>query len=254
MKLPLSVAVITLNEEANIGRCLESVKDIAAEIVVVDSGSRDKTEEIARSYGANFMHNQWPGHVRQKNFALQQCTKPWVLSLDADECLTPELTQAIANLFRNGEPAEDGYQLNRRTEYLGEWIWHAWYPEWRLRLVRREKAEWQGRDPHDKLTVAGTSVRLKGGDFLHYTYRDFSHHMEQTVKYARIGAQAALERGETFSGRKLLLSPLGRALKMLVLRQAWRDGWRGMIITFSSAMSAFLKYAYMYEQKGRTRH
>ncbi|MBB5021880.1 glycosyltransferase family 2 protein [Desulfurispira natronophila] len=254
MKLPLSVAVITLNEEDNIGRCLESVKDIAAEVVVVDSGSTDQTAHIAQQYGSRFLFNQWPGHVKQKNFALQQCTQPWVLSLDADECLTPELAQAVRDLFQSGEPRLDGYQLNRRTEYLGKWIWHAWYPEWRLRLVRREKAEWQGRDPHDKLSVSGSSAKLKGGDFLHYTYRDFSHHMEQTIKYARIGAQAALDRGETFKGRKLLLSPIGRILKMMIRRQAWRDGWRGMIITFSSAMSAFLKYAYMYEEKVRKLH
>jgi len=245
--LPLSIAIITLNEDANLGRCLESVKAIASELVIVDSGSTDKTEEIAKRYGAQFMYNPWPGHVKQKNHALQQCTQPWVLSLDADECLTPELAKAIIVLFQHGEPACDGYELNRRTEYLGEWIWHAWYPEWRLRLVKREKGLWQGRDPHDKLTVKGTNTKLKGGDFLHYTYRDLTHHMAQTVKYARIGAQAALDRGDTFKGRKLLLSPLGRVLRMLIIRHAWRDGWRGMIITFSSAMSAFLKYAYMYE-------
>jgi len=247
-KLPLSVAVITLNEEHNLPRCLESVKDLAAEIVVVDSGSTDKTVEIAEAHGAKVFHNPWPGHVRQKNYALERCTSPWVLSLDADEALSHELRQALTGLFAKPEAMADGYLLNRRNNYLGEWIWHAWYPEWRVRLVRRSKAQWTGRDPHDKLEVDGKVERLVGGDFLHWSYRDLEHHLQTTVKYARIGAQAYLEQGQGFRWHKLLFSPAGRFLKTLILKQAWRDGWRGVIISYTSAFSVFAKYAFILEE------
>ncbi|MGE4294845.1 MAG: glycosyltransferase family 2 protein [Campylobacterales bacterium] len=250
--LPLSVAVITLNEEANLARCLESVRALRpAEIVVVDSGSTDKTAEIAARFGARFEHNDWPGHVKQKNHAFSQCVQPWVLSLDADECLTPELAESILRLFENGEPNRDGYWLNRRTWYLGEWIWHAWYPEWRLRLVRREKARWVGTDPHDKLEVDGATARLTGGDFLHYSYSDLTDHLHRMQKYAQIAARAEAAKGKPFRWTKLLFSPPGRLFKSLFIKGAWRDGWRGVVIAFSDATSAFMKYAYMYENSLR---
>ncbi|EMG37923.1 glycosyl transferase [Desulfocurvibacter africanus PCS] len=247
--LPLSVAIITLNEQRNLPRCLESVKEIAAEIVVVDSGSTDRTIEIAESNGAKVVHNPWPGHVKQKNFALDLCTQDWVLSLDADEALSDELRQALRLLFTNSGTMADGYQLNRRNNYLGAWIWHAWYPEWRVRLVRNGKARWTGRDPHDRLEVQGRVERLTGGDFLHWSYRDLEHHLQTTVKYARIGAQAYLEQGKGFRWHKLLFAPAARFFKTLILKQAWRDGWRGVLISYSSAMSVFAKYAFLLEER-----
>jgi len=209
---PLSVAVITLNEEANLARCLQSVAGLARETVVIDSGSSDATLEIARRYGARIEVRAWPGHVKQKNHALAQCREPWVLSLDADEALSPELRQAIIDLFAQGEPAHAGYLVNRRTFYLGDWVWHAWYPEWRLRLVRREQAQWIGTDPHDLLRVSGTTARLPG-DLLHYSYRDLEDHLLRTIKYARIGAAEILRKGGRFQGHKLLLSPWSRLLR-----------------------------------------
>ena len=149
--LPLSVAIITLNEEHNLPRCLESVRGLAEEIVIVDSGSTDRTAEIAREFGAKFTTEPWAGHVAQKNQALRRCSQPWALCLDADEALTPELAQSVRAVFAAGSPAAAGYYVNRRTQFLGEWIWRAWYPEWRLRLVCREQARWGGRDPHDSL-------------------------------------------------------------------------------------------------------
>lgn len=249
--LPLSVAIITLNEERNLPRCLDSVKDIAAEIVVVDSGSTDRTVEIAQGYGAKVVHNPWPGHVKQKNFALERCTHEWALSLDADEALSDELRQALVRLYERPEAMADGYLLNRRNNYLGQWIRHAWYPEWRVRLVRRGKARWAGRDPHDRLDVQGRVERLTGGDFLHWSYRDLEHHLQTTVKYARIGAQAYLEQGKGFRWHKFLFSPAARFLKTLILKQAWRDGWRGVLISYTSAFSVFAKYAFLLEERIR---
>jgi glycosyltransferase involved in cell wall biosynthesis len=247
-KSPISLAVITLNEEKNLHRCLKSVSKIAAEIVIVDSGSTDATVQIAQDYGAHVYYNPWPGHVAQKNYALSLCSQPWVLSLDADEALCADLGRAIQNLFVFEQPACSGYWLNRKTYYLGAWIEHAWYPEWRLRLVRRDVATWQGTNPHDKLVAQGPTSKLVAGNILHYSYADLNDHLQKTVNYARIGAEAAMEQGEHFHWAKLLLSPWGRFMKSLLFKQAWRDGWRGWIIAFSSLLTCFAKYAFMYER------
>lgn len=249
-KTSLSVAIITLNEESNLERCLQSVQGIADEILVIDSGSTDATQEIAARYGARFEFNAWPGHVAQKNLALERATHEWVLSLDADECLTPELAQEIQALLHSKEiESASGYQLNRRTFYLGDWVRHAWYPEWRLRLVKKHLARWEGTDPHDKLMVNGSEKKLKSGDFLHYSYRDLQHHFEVSLKYARIGAEAAYKKGKRFKAHKLFTSPLGRLFKFLFIKMAWRDGWRGWIILGSSMMTAFMKQAYLLERE-----
>lgn len=245
----LSVSIITLNEEENLRKCLDSVKGIADEIIVVDSGSTDKTGEIAEAYGARFIHNDWPGHVIQKQFAMEKCSGDWILSLDADECLTPELADEIKDIINaENEITVNGFFLNRRNYYMGKWIWHAWYPEWRARLVRKGKGRWTGTDPHDSLSIEGPTKKLRSGDFLHYSYRDLRHHLDVTVKYARIGAQSELKKGKTFNPVKLIFSPIVRVLKDVFVKMAWRDGWRGWIILFNSMMSAFLKQAFLFEE------
>ena len=142
--LPLSLAVITFNEEKNLYRCLESVKGLVSEIVVVDSGSTDTTIQIAEVFDAHVYQKTWLGHVAQKNIALSKCTQPWVISLDADEAISEDLRCSIVKIFDKGEPEKDGYWINRKNYYLGAWIEHAWFPEWRLRMVKRENALWKG--------------------------------------------------------------------------------------------------------------
>lgn len=247
MKLPISVTIITLNEEANLKRCLNSVSDIVGEIVIIDSGSTDGTSAIAEQYGVPIRFNTWPGHVEQKNHALGFCTLPWVLSLDADEALSDELRESLISLFSTGMPAADGYWVNRRTFYLNDWIRHAWYPEWRLRLIRREIGEWVGINPHDHLKEPSVTRKLSG-DLLHYSYRDIEDHLQRTIRYARIGAEENIRKGEQFRWYRLIFSPWLRFLKSLFIRQAWRDGWRGWIIAFSSMLACFAKYAFIYEQ------
>ncbi|MGD0650442.1 MAG: glycosyltransferase family 2 protein [Verrucomicrobiia bacterium] len=246
--LPLSVAIITLNEERNLPRCLESVHNLAVEIVVIDSGSTDKTGEIARQCGAVFEFKAWPGHVAQKNVALRRCTQPWVLSLDADEALSPELAESIRRLFAAGGPKENGFWVNRRVFYLGDWIWHAWYPEWRLRLVRKNHAEWRGLDPHDKLEVDGTTARLEG-DLLHYPFQDLRDHLQRTIHYARIMADSQAREGRTFRWYALVFSPWYAFFKRLILKQGWRDGWRGWLIAFASLLSSLAKSAFLLERR-----
>jgi glycosyltransferase involved in cell wall biosynthesis len=246
--LPLSVAIITLNEERNLPRCLESVRGLAAEIVVIDSGSTDKTAAIARTGGATFEVQPWQGHIAQKNIALRRCSQTWVLCLDADEALSPELAASIRKAFASGEPKVDGFYVNRRTFYLGAWIWHAWYPEWRLRLIRQGRGEWRGLDPHDALEVTGSSTRLDG-DLLHYSFRDLQDHLQRTIQYARIMAESKARQGQTFRWYELVFSPWYAFFKRLVLKQGWRDGWRGWVISFVSMFNSFAKAAFLLERR-----
>jgi glycosyltransferase involved in cell wall biosynthesis len=244
--LPLSVAIITLNEEDNLPRCLESLRGLAAEILIVDSGSTDRTAEIARQFHARFEVHPWRDHIAQKNVALNLCTQPWTLSLDADEALTPELSTAIRRQFESGEPSVDGFLLNRRTFYLGDWLWHVWYPEWRIRLVRRTAAQWRGRDPHDRLEVTGATARLDG-DLLHYSYRDLADHFRKMLRYSHTLAEAYDREGRRFRWYDLVVTPWLEFPRYLILKQAWRDGWRGWIIAFMHMVNIFAKYAFLFE-------
>ena len=247
--LPLSVAIVTFNEEHNLPRCLESVRGLAAEIVVVDSGSVDGTEKVARTSSARFLVHAWQGHVAQKNIALTSCTQPWVLSLDADEAVSPELAAALGRLFSANEPAADGYEVNRRTFYLGDWVNHAWNPEWRLRLVRREKARWLGYDPHDRLEVGGGSIQRLEGDLLHYSYANLQDHFERTIRYARISADALERAGRECRWYHLVFSPWLGLGKRLLLKQGFRDGRRGWIIAYTTFFSVLAKYAFLHEKQ-----
>ena len=245
--LPISVAIVTRNEEENLPRLLESLDGLAAEIVVVDSGSTDGTEAIARAAGARFLREAWSGFIDQKNRALAACTQPWVLFLDADEALSTELAASLRALFPMGNfPPQNGFFLNRRTWYLGAWIWHAWYPEWRLRFVRREAARWGGLDPHASLTLYGSAGRLQG-DLLHFPFRNLEDQLHRTINYARTSARSYAARGRKFRWRHLLFSPGVAFFKHYVLKQGWRDGWRGWLISVIRCVDCFAKYAFLLE-------
>lgn len=247
-RLPLSVALVTLNEESNLPRCLASVRAFAAEIVIVDSGSTDRTADLAREQGARFDSVPWRGFVAQKNEVWSRCTQPWVLNLDADEVVSPELAVALAHAFAGGEPAVNGFYLNRRTFYLGDWIWHAWYPEWILRLARREGARWGGLDPHARLETSGPTQRLPG-DLLHYSFRDLEDHLQRSIRYARTMAQSYAAQGRRFHWHHLLLSPWFAFFKHVLLKQGFRDGWRGWLISGVKAVDVFAKYAFLLEHE-----
>ncbi len=250
-RLPLSVAIITLNEAHNLPRCLESIRGFATEIVVVDSGSTDRTREVSERFGAVFKVNPWPGYVAQKNVALLLCTQPWILFLDADEAASPELARNIRQLFTGGEPREQGFFCNRLNFYLGQWIRHAWYPEWRLRLVRGKQARWVGLDVHEKLEVDGTTRRL-AGDLFHYPFASLQDHFQNTLKYARLAADSFERSGRTCRWYQAVFSPWMAFLKVLVVRNGWRDGWRGWVIAGAKWMNVFAKYAFLLERQWST--
>jgi len=252
MPLPISVTVITLNEERNLARCLDSVQGIADETIVVDSGSTDATRAIAERFNARFIENPWPGNVAQNALAFSKCTQPWVLSIDADEQLTEELRKSILSRLPLCDQNVSGFNINRRTQYLGKWMWNIWYPEWRLRLVRRKQARWVGPDPHGRMEVAGKTENLQG-DLLHYTYKDLDDQYQKLISYARSSAIAGFDQGRRMHPVKLLFSPWFRFLRDVLLKSGWRDGWRGIMIAYAGAFSSFLKQAYLYEIEQRER-
>ncbi|MGQ3058454.1 MAG: glycosyltransferase family 2 protein [Nevskia sp.] len=246
MRLPLSVTVLTLNEERNLGRCLQAVADIASEIVVVDSGSTDRTAEIAAGFGAQFVFNPWSGFNAQRRYGEQYCTQPWVLALDADEEVSPELRAALIAVLGQGESPHAGIAFSRRTFYLGAWIWHVWYPEWRLRLYRRERGRWVGEEPHGYCEVDGSTLRVKG-DLLHYSFRNLTEHLSKTLGYARTSAGIAHARGKRFNGWRMIGGALFRVFRDVLLKSGWRDGWRGVLIAMVGGYSSFAKQAFLYE-------
>jgi glycosyltransferase involved in cell wall biosynthesis len=241
---PLSVAIITMNEEKNIGRCLQSVRDIADEIVVIDSGSSDRTKEICESFGVRFIVQPFLGFIGQKNFALDTTIHPHVLSLDADEALSPELKKSIEKEKEKGFPSA-GYSMNRLSWFCDEWIRHgSWYPDRKLRLVLKSAAKWGGMNPHDKLELASHSIENHlSGDLLHYTYYSLDEYILQGNKFSSIAAKAMFEQGKKASYFNLIWNPFISFLKNYFFRAGFLDGFNGYIIARQSASQTFLKYA-----------
>lgn len=252
----LSVAIITYNEEKNIQRCLESVFPIADEIVIVDSLSTDRTEEISLSFkhktDLKFIKQAFLGYIEQKNFALAQTSHDYVLSLDADEALSPELLQSIKDAKRNFKAK--AYSFHRLTHYVDQWIHHSgWYPDTKLRLVHKNFAQWNGVNPHDILTLkVDTPTTLLKGNLLHYSYDSISSHLTQTNKFTSIAAKAAFEKGQTANLFQIVTRPFFKFLRDYFFKKGFLDGRYGFIICFINALAAMLKYAKLYEiQRGK---
>ncbi len=242
MKVRISAIIITFNEERNVGRCLDSLQGVADEIVVVDSYSTDRTEEICRSYGVTFIKHRFIGHIEQKNWAILQATYPYILSLDADEALSDKLRASILRV--KGDWTHDGYFFNRLTNYCGKWIRNTtWYPSRKLRLWDARKGHWGGFNPHDRFYLdRGSSRRFLRGDILHYSYYSVSEHLEQMNTFSTILAHSYHDRGRRVYFFSLVLHPLWRFLKDFFIRTGFLDGYYGFIVSVNSAHEVFLKY------------
>ncbi|MGV9012796.1 MAG: glycosyltransferase family 2 protein [Flavobacteriales bacterium] len=242
--MELSVVIITFNEERNIARCLASVKEVADDIVVVDSFSTDATEKIVREHRARFVQHAFAGHIEQKNWAITQAQFPWVLSLDADEALDPTLLDAIKEV-KAGTHLADGYTMARLTNYCGTWVQHGgWYPDIKLRLWDSRKGRWGGTNPHDRYELdPGTRIEKLKGDLLHYSYHSIADHLRQVNYFTDISSRALYAQGKRASWAKLLVSPVAKFIGDYFFRTGFLDGYHGFIIARISAHATFLKYA-----------
>ena len=246
----LSVSIVCCNSERTIAPVVDSVRHLAREIIAVDSGSTDTTTTILESAGAKVIHQPWLGYVRQKQFALEQCAGDWILHLDADEPLSNELAVSIREAIAQNDPAIAGYEVNRKVIYAGKILRHAWQPEWRLRLVRKGLAQWTGVDPHDKLELidpARHRAQRLQGTLLHDTMPSMGAFLERQAQHAQTAAKSLAQTGKTTSRLKLITSPAGAFVKQILLRSAWRDGWRGWAAAGATATAALMKHLALLE-------
>jgi glycosyltransferase involved in cell wall biosynthesis len=242
---PLSVAIITFNEEQLIRSTLESVS-WADEIVIVDSFSTDHTVNICREYTERVYRIAWQGHVRQKQTATDSTSHRWVLSLDADERVSPALAAEIQHALRE-QPAYRGYYMPRRTWYAGAWINHCgWYPDCKLRLFDKTVGRWTGVDPHDRVEVDGPTAYFRH-DLHHYSYQNIAHHVQTLNNYSSIAA--AHKPLRSVSGAEIFGRTVLTFLKKYLLKQGFRDGTRGLIVCLLSALTVTLKYAKLWERQ-----
>jgi len=251
--VPISACIIAKDEADRIGPCLASLA-FCDEIVVIDSGSTDGTQEICRKAGARVIETDWPGWVEQKNRAVEAANHDWVLSLDADERVDDRLREAILKLRANALARAGGdepvaYEVTRRVFYLGRWIDHGgWYPEWRVRLFHRGHARWGGVDPHDRVEAEGDVGRLSEGNLEHFTYRSISDHLSQMNRFTTVGAEELYKRGRRATFWAVLLRPPFRFFHMYLLRLGFLDGRAGFVVAVLHAYAGFLKYAKLWER------
>lgn len=258
--LPLSVAIVCKDNERTIGRTLESVRGLAAEIVAVDSGSTDGTVAILERAGARVIPSEWLGHVKTKQKALEQCTQEWVLCLDSDESVLDDLARSIRSAIGGGGAEDEpgagahaagavAYRFNRQTFYRDRPLRHAWQPEFRVRLVKRGTARWGGLDPHDVLevTAPGGRVETLAGTLRHDSFETFAEHLRTQWSHARTMAESLHRSGKRGSVWSLMLSPPAAFLKQLVVKRAILDGVPGWLAAASSAAGALMKHAVLLE-------
>ncbi len=248
--IPISGVIITYNEEKNIKDCIESLYEICEEIIVLDSFSTDKTKEIATSYDkVKFFQHSFDGHVEQKNRALKLSNNEWVLSLDADERISPELVKEILYLKQNPEIMNqyEGYKIPRLTYHMGKFIYHSgWYPQKKYRLFKKNCAVWVGENPHDYIEIKGKGKNLKG-NIIHYSFKDLSHQVDTINKFSSIVAFNKYHQNKKFSVLRCIIKPLVKFIEIYIFKKGFMDGFPGFTIAVASSFSTFLKNAKMYE-------
>jgi len=250
--MEISAVIITLNEERRLARALASLA-VADEVLVVDCGSTDRTAEIAVQHGARVITHPWEGYARQKNFAASQARHPWVLSLDADEALSPPLNASIEKLKREGPGDAAGFRMARAARYQGRWIRHSgWYPDFKLRLYDRRRARWVGDYVHEHVEVDGP-IRDLAGDLHHFTCDSFDEHLRTLDRYTTLTAQQAYDGGQRWILPRMIAGPPWKFVETYFFRQGFRDGFPGFVIAVMAGFYVFLKYAKLWQMKRGTR-
>jgi glycosyltransferase involved in cell wall biosynthesis len=251
MNPPLSAVIITFNEEQNIERCINSLKNIVDEILVIDSFSSDNTKAICEKHNVRFVSHAFEGHIEQKNYAISLAQHNWILSLDADEALDDRLSTEILNADRTSE--NFAYSMNRLTNYCGKWIKHgSWYPDKKTRLFNRKNTSWAGINPHDKTQSDEFVIKkhLKG-NILHYSYYTIEQHMKQLDKFSSIAANAYFDKGKSAGFINIVINPFFAFFRDYFLRAGFLDGYEGFIIARFTAYYTLQKYVKLRHLKKR---
>jgi glycosyltransferase involved in cell wall biosynthesis len=237
----ISATIITYNEERNIARVIESLR-CCDEIVVVDSGSSDRTCELAEKLGARVIDSPWPGYAKQKNVAAERAANDWILSVDADEAISEGLEAEIWHIKKHG-PQFDAYTMPRMAQYLGKWILHSgWYPDRKIRLYHRDKASWVGDFVHESVQATGTVGHLEGR-ILHYTCESLAEHMKTMDRYTTLAAEQIIYQKKKITLTRLILDPPWTFIRTYFFKAGFLDGLEGLAIAYMAAFYNFLKYA-----------
>lgn len=237
----ISATIITFNEERNIARVIESLR-CCDEIVILDSGSNDRTVEIATKLGARVVEASWRGYAAQKNTAVELAAHDWILALDADESVSEALEAEIWHIKKSG-PQYDAYTMPRLAQYLGRWILHGgWYPDRKIRLFDRRKARWEGDFVHESVKVNGTVGHLKS-NLLHFTCDSLSEHLRSMDRYTTLAAQEVASREKAVSFGRLLFEPAWTFVRTYLLQGGFLDGFEGLAIAYMAGLYNFVKYA-----------
>jgi glycosyltransferase involved in cell wall biosynthesis len=243
---PISAFIITFNEEERLVPCLKSLS-FCDEIVIIDSYSTDATLEIARQFRAKILQRKWEGYVSQKTFGLSQVTHDWVINVDADERVSPELRESILNVLASPSEDVEGYLCNRVVFHLGRW-WRrgGWYPEYRLRFFRRRNALWGGMDPHERVEVPGRTPVISG-ELYHFSYRNLGDQFGRLDRYSSISAVEEFKNGKRATAFKIIANPIARFIKFYLIKGGYREGVPGIIMALAESYYTLMKYAKLWE-------
>lgn len=242
----ISAVIITYNEEGRLEGALKSLAGVASEIIVVDCHSTDGTVRLARRYTDRVYERAWTNFADQKNFGNDKAAHPWILSLDADERISPEFRTELLEL-KKSEPDCDAFSIPRRVFYLGRWIRHSgWYPDRKVRLFRKSGSRWEGEFVHEKLTFQG-SLRRLNGPIHHFTYRNIAEHLARINKFSDLGAQKLYAAGKKARWSHLLLLPFFRFARAYLWRGGLLDGFAGLVISVLTGYAVFVRYAKLRE-------
>ncbi|MEO0453457.1 MAG: glycosyltransferase family 2 protein [Verrucomicrobiota bacterium] len=241
--MKISTCIITRNEEDNLPRCLQSVATLSDEIIIIDSGSTDRTKFIATEFNARFITHEWEGYVGQKNFACSKAKHDWILSIDADEEVSPDLSQSILEVKNSQQATElTGYDMVRVVRFMDTWIrFGDWYPDLLVRLFKKEAAHFEGGRVHERLVIEGTTSRLEG-ELYHYTYRDWEDQKQRVSHYASLWAQDAREKGKASTPLSPLTHSLWRLIRSYLIKGGWKGGALGWKLAVAQAHETYLKY------------
>lgn len=247
MKLPLSVVIITKNEAQNIADCIASVP-FADEVLVVDSGSVDKTTEIAAQKRAHVLNKEWMGFGPQKQWAVRQAKHDWVLCLDADERVSEELHQELLEKFEHLD-SQTLYRFSRVSFYLGEWIWHGgWFPDFQGRLFNRKYFQWNQAPIHERVEGGAKHSHFMG-PLEHMVFDSFEDHIKTNLRYSKLLSQQDSQKNKKFYKWQLVVKPFVKFVECYILKQGFRDGWAGWIIAINAAHSIFMRLSFRFEQQ-----